>query len=509
MSLEFKQEIMKRKEFFYLGLLLAGCLSIRFYYFPYEIPLVVDAVDHFFYATEIVMLESLPKNWMPINNGWPIFLSFWFLIFRLEDTEQYMGLQRILTIIFSSLTVVPIYFICKNFVEAKYAIFGSILFGLDPRIILNSLIGSTDPLYIFLGAMSFAFLLRNKKYDIYLAFIFASLSTIIRGEGVFFFLAIIIIFFIRNKISYELIKKFIPSLVMFFIILLPILLYRIEVTGSDGVFLRASSAALETSIISNINGFQNIFSGIELFIKFFGWVLIPNFLFFVPIGFILFLKNKIRENFFIVIFLIMMSISPLYAYTVDAQDTRYLYFLFPIFSLLSAFAIKKYLNKTKLKNYFLLSIIFGIIVSSIFFYEYKKEDWRFDNKIEIENIKIAEKIISISNGVNLHPIESRYIISLQIPSDWPFLHNEIEYKTKSIPWKDSKSLKGFINQNKKELTHLVVDDDNRLPVFLKDVYHNEEEYGYLKNVFDSKNEGFNQEMKIFEIDFQKFDSKYK
>ena len=33
----------------------------------------------------------------------------------------------------------------------------------------------------------------------------------------------------------------------------------------------------------------------------------------------------------------------------------------------------------------------------------------------------------------------------------------------------------------------------------------EQEYEYLKKIFDSKNEGFNHQIKIFEIDYEKFD----
>ena len=55
-------------------------ISLRFFYFPHELPLIADGMDYFVYSTEIVYLGHLPTDWTPINNGWSIFLSFWFSI---------------------------------------------------------------------------------------------------------------------------------------------------------------------------------------------------------------------------------------------------------------------------------------------------------------------------------------------------------------------------------------------------------------------------------------------
>ena len=90
-------------------------LGVRFLYFPYDLPLVADALDNFTYATGINYYGNLPTEWTPPSNGWPIFLSFWFSIVNLDNTLQYMQLQRIISIILSSLTIIPIYFLCKNF----------------------------------------------------------------------------------------------------------------------------------------------------------------------------------------------------------------------------------------------------------------------------------------------------------------------------------------------------------------------------------------------------------
>ena len=153
----------RSKDLIFLGLLIGIGLILRLVYFPYELPVIVDARNYFLYASDIISLGHLPNSWMPTNNGWPIFLSFWFSIIKLDDPLGYMQIQKILSSIISTITVIPIYYICTKFVKQKYALIASALFALDPRIILNSLIGATDPLYILLGATSLLFLLKNDR----------------------------------------------------------------------------------------------------------------------------------------------------------------------------------------------------------------------------------------------------------------------------------------------------------------------------------------------------------
>ena len=151
----------KYTNIFFLIFLISVGLSLRLVYFPYELPVTVDAFSSFRYAADIIALGHLPDSWLdPINNGWAIFLSFWFSIIRLDEPLQYMQIQKFLSIIISTITVIPIYYICTKFVKQKYALIGSALFVLDPRIILNSFLGSTDPLYILLGTSSLLFLIK-------------------------------------------------------------------------------------------------------------------------------------------------------------------------------------------------------------------------------------------------------------------------------------------------------------------------------------------------------------
>ena len=476
-------------------------LGLRLFYFPYELPLFADGMDNFTYATAINFYGNLPNEWAPPNIGWPIFLSFWFSIVNLENSVNYMQFQQILSIVLSSLTIIPIYYLSKKFFSSKISLVGIALFAFEPRIILNSTLGITESLFILLGITALVIFLRYSARGIIIAFTLVSFVTIIRSEGIFLLITISILFFIKNKLSKEVLKTYIPALVIFLLILTPISMYKTDVSGNDGMFDRVSGATNQVIEISNNNQNNEIFKGIELFIKYLGWIMIPIFLLFLPFGMIQLFRKRTKELNFVFIFLVSSSIPILYAYIVQAQDTRYFYFLYPIFCLISLFAIDTYVSKVKKKNFLILFLIIGIFVASVSFYEYKKIDYEKEKELnEIAQI-ISEKI----SGINYHPTETKYIRATEIPSEWPFLFFEEDYQIKSISTNNFNSLEEFIFDSKDNLTHLIVDENPDLPQFLYDVYENEEKYKFLNKIFDSKDNGFNHHVKVFEINFEKFD----
>ena len=486
----------------FLSIFFVG-LGIRFFYLPYELPLVADSMDNFTYATAINYLGHLPMDYTPANNGWPIFLSFWFSIINLDNSLQYMELQRIISVILSSLITIPVYFLCKKFFDEKIALVGAALFAFDPRIILNSLLGITEPLFILLGISSLVIFLKYGRKHVILSFILASFCTIVRSEGIFLFATLTILYFLRYRFSKEILRTYLPSVVIFLLILMPIMSYRIEVTGNDAIFQRASGETIRILSDSDQNGANEIVAGIELFVKYLGWIMIPSFLVFVPFGIVQFLRKRTKETNFIIIFLIVVSLPILYASLAQAQDTRYFYVLYPIFCLISLFAVETYLTKLPRKNLMLSIIIIGILIASVAFYEYKKNDYEKERELN-EIAKIASKT---ATGLNFHPAETRYIRAAEIPMKWPFIFNDEDYKIKAISTTNYEDLESFISNSRGGLTHLIVDDNPNLPKFLQDVYHNEEKYKYLDKVFDSKDSGFKHQMKILQIDFQKFDYK--
>ena len=69
------------------------------------------------------------------------------------------------------------------------------------------------------------------------------------------------------------------------------------------------------------------------------------------------------------------------------------------------------------------------------------------------------------------------------------------------------ALSEFISFDKNDgLTHVVVDNNPNRPEFLKDVFYNEEKFSYLTKIYDSSEQGYNYHLKIFRIDYEKFES---
>jgi len=475
-------------------------LGLRLFYFPFELPLIADGMDNFTYATAINFYGHLPNEEAPANIGWSIFLSFWFWLVDLDGSIDYMQFQRILSIVLSCLTTIPIYYLCRKFFSNKISLVGVALFAFEPRLILNSTLGITEPLFILLGISSLVIFLKYSTKGILIAFALASFTTIVRSEGIFLLITISILFFLKFKLSKDILKTYLPALIIFLLLLTPISMYKTEVSGNDAMFDRIAGATNEVITISNDNNDNKILDGITLFIKYLGWIMIPMFLLFLPFGMIQLFRKRTKELNFILIFLVSSSIPILYAYIVQAQDTRYFYFFYPIFCLISLFAVENYVSRVVKKNILILFLIMGILVASVAFYEYEKIDYEKENELN----DIAQIISNKISGTNFHPNETKYIRATEIPEKWPFLFFDEDYKIKSISTKEYDNLENFILNSKNDLTHLVVGNSDNLPMFLLDVYEHEEKYEYLIKIFDSKEKGFKNHVKVFEIDFEKF-----
>ena len=98
----------KKNAFSSMVILLVIGIGIRFAYFPHDIPFTYDSLDYFGYAVKISQVGSLPQGWALANNGWPIFVSFFFNTIQQGTFFEYMGIQRSLSIIISSLTAIPV-----------------------------------------------------------------------------------------------------------------------------------------------------------------------------------------------------------------------------------------------------------------------------------------------------------------------------------------------------------------------------------------------------------------
>ena len=323
-----------------LSIIVMVAFAIRINYVDFEIPIALDSLEYFVYAIDASRLGYLPETYSPSNNGWSIFLAGIFNLFEFDNALSYMQLQKIFSILISSLIPIAVYFLGRQFFGKKYAILGSIFFAFDPRIILNSTIGIGDQLFILLMTISLVVIIKNNKF-VYFSFALTSIATMIRPEGIFLFAAILIMFFIKNKKKYRVIPKIILAVIIFFIVLFPIMTYKTDVLGDDRIFGRASETIdyhLQPSEVTNgKSGIKFILNGIENFPKYLGWTMIPNFILFVPFGAIILFREWKKTNLMIIIPIISLAIPSFYVYSIPLLETRYIYFLFPLFCIISLF----------------------------------------------------------------------------------------------------------------------------------------------------------------------------
>jgi len=488
-----------------LGVIIAGGISFRLLFSHFELPLNSDNLQYFLYAVDHSLGEPIIIKMH--NPGWPLFLSFFFTIFDSNDYMDFMALQKILSIVISSLTAIPIYFLGKKFFSKELALLGSVLFVFEPRIVQNSTFGISDPLYIIGITMAIILLLNTRKNFELLAFTVLGLSIIIRSEGLFLIPAFIIIYFWQKKISKDSIVKILFSLLIIFIILNTLTYFQNIDNANHSLFARIDSgvneiySSPETTLAGNpvnllIEGFTN-------FIKFLGWSQFPIWMIFVPVGFIILLISRNMNTGIIFTLLFFISLPTLYAFSFT-NDTRYLFPLYPIFSLLSLFFLTKFEKNKKKKDILKICIITGLIISSSVFLIWKD----VDVKNEQEIFKILKEISDNNKKVNYFGYEASYRIpaGLEKSQIFPISSNEIrQHATKMANNPRVDSLKEFMEFGiKNELTHLVIRDINQY-TFFDDIYKNEENYSFLIKEYDSKDKGYEIHLKIFKINYESDD----
>ena len=92
-------------------------------------------------------------------------------------------LQRYITIIISVTTIIPVFILCRKFCGNELSLLGASLFVFQPRIIENSLLGVTEPLFILLELSCLVLFLQNDLKFKYLSFAFLALACLVRYEG--------------------------------------------------------------------------------------------------------------------------------------------------------------------------------------------------------------------------------------------------------------------------------------------------------------------------------------
>lgn len=487
-------------------IVIAG-IGFRFIFSHFELPLNSDNLQYFLYAIDQSLGESV-NSFKMHNPGWPLFLSFFFTIFDSNNYFDFMALQKIISIVISSLTAIPIYFLGKKFFSKELALLGSILFIFEPRIVQNSIFGISDPLYIIGITIAIVLLLNSKKNFEFLAFIILGLSITVRSEGLFLIPAFVLVYFLQKKISKDSIGKILISLLIISIVLSTITYYQNIENMNQNLFSKMDLGVKEIysspETKSAGSPMNLLVDGLVNFVKFLGWSQFPIWLIFVPIGFIILLISRNKNTGIIFTLLFFISLPTLYAFSF-VNDVRYLFPLYPIFSILALYFLDKFYQKKKNFSIIKIGIITSLIISSSLFLIWKDIDVEYEQ----EKFDLMREISDERKIINHFGDEITYRIPVTLEKiEFPTDSNKIFQQTmKIVPISRINSFEEYMEIGIKEgLTHLVVKENNNY-VFLDDIFKNEENYTFLTKEYDSKNDGYKIHLKIFKINNEKYNMK--
>ena len=483
-----------------------GALIIRLYHVPYDVPIIMDGFSgYFLHALDISILGHLP-NYQSAHSGWSEFLSLFFMSFHSDNFMDYMNLQRIISVILSGITIIPIYFICRKFFNNYYSLIGATIFAFEPRIIINSTLGISEPLYILAITLGILFFLNSNKKIIYSSFGFFAWATIIRPEGQFWFVAFTVIYFLQFRKSRRDCMLFLVALTVFLLVLSPFVYQRIQCCGNDAIVGRVigeisnynNPEKLDNQDKINTYG-PNLINGIKLF----GWSVIPIFIIFAPIGLIPIFKQLKYPNYLLVLVPIILAIPIMYSVSI-APDTRYVYPIFPIFCVISLFGITWIVDKFHNKKLVLSFIVIGIIMGSMTFLEIKKIDYSGESEV----YQVAKFVADNADGVNVGPKIQKYIMVAEMANRWPVKSTPGDlretFEVKQFTLGEVKTLEEFITKYKdQKLTHIIADEYSKS--ILSEVYHHEEKFPYLEKIYESNEHGYKYNLKLYKINYEDFD----
>jgi hypothetical protein len=69
------------KNLLFLLIIFTIGVIIRLYYLPFDLPLVLDAQQYFWYANDMSISKQIPVEYSPHNNLWSSILSIFFNFF--------------------------------------------------------------------------------------------------------------------------------------------------------------------------------------------------------------------------------------------------------------------------------------------------------------------------------------------------------------------------------------------------------------------------------------------
>ena len=476
---------------------------VRLFYFPFDLPLTNDAAGYFWYANDMAILGNFPSDFanragqeFP-NNGWPAFLSVFFSSMNSNEFLDFVNVQRLIGVTISTLTIIPLYLLISKFLKKHLAILASAVFAFSPRLIENSLLGTTEAPFLLLIITSLCLFLSDKYKLILISFALAALASLVRYEGLLIIIPFTVMFFFRFRKNNKVIGKYLIALSIFILILLPMGYVRTETTGQDGLISHIASGPQYYNLVASDSPEENVLlnfliKGFTFLMKYSAILIIPMFIIFLPFGIFKFFKNRNENKWTIIIFSLILLIPAFYAYSRGFQEMKYLFILYPFLCICIGYTFGEIEKKINKQNLFFIVFLIGIVSSSFFFTSLMILDFEHQKELYDITDELNEKISTVNR--DLRWVSYFVWVNDDLNKNFPILSKDLAKSTstdlivigkKSLH--DFNNFEDYLQYGKTQgMEYLVLDGHNLHNQMLIHVFENEEEYPFLKKIFEKE-----------------------
>lgn len=507
--IESKLEYLQSKPILTLTIVMLFGLSLRVYFTPWHLP--TESFDALSLMIEGVEYSKGDFSSLSHRFLWPMFLSIFFLIFRFDSYFEYMTLVRIISIVISTLSIPVLYLISKQFVGVKYAILATVFFAAEANLVENSIFAITEPMFILLGLLSFYFIIQKNERYFPFAFVFAGLAFDTRINGIVLILILIVLSIIKIKSHRTSIKTLSIGFLLLFAIVAPInLIYPIlegdrvlPYVGDAAATISKGQEYYSTAQLSeNPSSLDVVQNAIKNEIMNFFRVTIPYLIILFPYGIFISLKNINYEKkilFSVIIFSLIISIPQ---HTIS-NEYRNLFFMIPFLCIFSAIAFEKLIEKTELKNIFLVLLILGLILISA---NFLRERYDIDEEYFIEKDNFGKYVANNLDGNITGNIRLEIVRNMINVKSTTYLFNEkLSLFDPGFPIDSVSELMNYCIQNK--IDYLIIEQnkvEKHFPVFHK-IEFNEDNLPFLKEIYDTEKSDYKKlKVKIFKINYEEY-----
>ena len=532
---------------FYLILIIIISLGLKLYTVDFSIP---PHSDDFGYVLDSIQYNQgdffISQKKHP---GWSLVLTPFMTIINSDNFLDYLNITRILSIVISTVTIIPMYILARRFFDEKYSLVASCLFAFEPHLNYNSGTALSEPLLILVLILSLNFILSDKTKYHYLAFIFTGLCWWVRLEAIYPAIAIILIYFIIHRAKSNSLRNFFLCMIFLLIIISPLFIERyiqfddpFYVWQSVTIFSENYAELLTTPENVGVVDFvekhgilglmDRLASGLTNLLNILIRISYPYLFILIPFGILFSLRpieqklKNIKANWIMIITLISVLIIPF----AIIDERRFLLPIFPFLIILSTIPIQRITNyglntfsfNERKKSIFLVATVSIVLLLSITFTMGIGEfGYGLPNSaLEYEKIKFTEYLVENFDGRILRDaVVNDYLAYVNLTS------NDNDFKTFKSPrgknpypdlYEPGKVVRiNVYGENMEKLVTNgktvglkyigIMEKGSYFFPFLNDIYFNEENYPYMKKVFDSNEMGYKEfKIKVFEIDYKNF-----